>query len=178
MARKAREKSPTGIYNIILNGNKDIFRDENDYQNFIQKLNEINVYSYSIFPDRVFLCVKESLEGIASDMRSLIISYARYFNKKYELEGKIFSGRFKSCPVLNDSELKNSINIIENASVIMKKPAHSSGSPNKPYTMTGFFAYSMGLGIIRKTSKATAPKTLPEPVIPKKKPQNLPAWLL
>lgn len=201
MARAAREKSVTGMYNVILKGNKDVFLVDDDYINFIERLDELNVLGFGLIHDRVFLCVKESEKGIAADMRSIIISYARYYNKKYELEGKLFQGRFKSEPINSGSELQNSISIVQNVTDLTGEDGFVSQSKMIDFEMIPFFASSMGAPkskkhrkpSVKKPKAASAPEPTskpkaaeskiienkPEPPAPKpKQNKNLPSWLL
>ena len=50
-------------------------------------------------PNHVHLLVREQVEGLVAPIKSIAISYAQYFNYKYEHSGQLFQDRFKSEPV-------------------------------------------------------------------------------
>lgn len=112
MARKARIKSSTGIYHVLVRAIADLslFSDEEDYQfysgifNDLQREDYGEVYAYALFPTHVHLLVrdatfKESGEPIGSFMKRLASAYSYFFNVKYEHYGPIYLDRFKSTPV-------------------------------------------------------------------------------
>ena len=116
MSRKAREKSGTGIYHVMLRGinHQDIFEDRADYWKFLKLLRlqthpeddkgrslppHCIVYAYCLMSNHVHLLVRELEEGLMPPIRSISIAYAQYFNKKYEHSGHLFQDRFKSEPV-------------------------------------------------------------------------------
>lgn len=190
MARKAREISKTGMYNIILRGKTELFKDDEDYNRFVEGLSNPNwkVSAYGLVSNTAFLCVKESEAGIAADVRTVVISYARYYNKKYQTEGRLFDDRFKSEPINNKAEEQNSINIVLNAPYIIDTDGYVSDDGGE-YEMIPFYASAMGLKPQRKKSVGTVKQTeiKPEPVPQEKeepkKPEpkqqkSLPAWLL
>ena len=116
MPRKKREKSGTGIYHVMMRGinHQDIFEDRGDFWKFLKLLRmqthpEDNtgkplpahciVYAYCLMSNHVHLLVRELEEGLVPPIKSIAISYAQYFNYKYEHSGQVFQDRFKSEPV-------------------------------------------------------------------------------
>ncbi len=120
MPRKPRETSGTGIYHVMLRGvnKQDIFEDEEDYRYFrkvlyqqVMPVDDITnkalparcqFYAYCLMPNHVHLLVRETSEKLSSVVHRIAISYAYYYNKKYERCGHLFQDRFLSQPV-NDS---------------------------------------------------------------------------
>ena len=141
MARKAREKSKTGIYNIIARSNDSLFNADADYDFFISILKEYipDVYAYALTPGFICLVAKESEKGIGLDMKPLITKYARYYNRTYSNEGKIFEDRFKSEPINDEAELKNSVAILSNMAQLCGDGFTSAKSVKK-YEMIPFYA--------------------------------------
>ena len=121
MARKSRLASDSGIYHVMLRGvnRQDIFECDNDYLKYLSLLeravypvDEITgrpkpptlvIYAYCLMPNHVHLLVKEQSCGISDAIKSISVSYAYYFNKKYEHLGHLFQDRFRSETV-NDME--------------------------------------------------------------------------
>ena len=118
MPRKQREKSATGVYHVMMRGinHQDIFEDRGDYWKFLKLLRmqafpedktgkplppHIIVYAYCLMSNHVHLLVRELKEGVVAPIKSIAISYAQYFNYKYEHSGQVFQDRFKS-EVVND----------------------------------------------------------------------------
>ena len=99
MARKAREISKSGNYYITLKGD-ELFVTDEDKKMFVEIL-EKNfatgiVHSYYLTKSEIRLVVKEGEKGISMTMKPVTTSYARYFNRTHEREGKLFADRFKS----------------------------------------------------------------------------------
>ena len=116
MPRKAREKSGTGIYHVMLRGinHQDIFEERSDYWKFLKLLRlqthpedklgrplqpHCIVYAYCLMTNHVHLLLRELDEGLMPPIKSISIAYAQYFNLKYERSGHLFQDRFKSEPV-------------------------------------------------------------------------------
>ncbi|WHY01133.1 transposase [Neobacillus sp. DY30] len=104
MPRKARKKSCTGIYHIMLRGiNKQtIFEQEEDKSRFletIKKYKEIcrfHLYGYCLMDNHIHLLVKETEESISQTIKRISSSYVYWYNLKYERAGHLFQERFKS----------------------------------------------------------------------------------
>lgn len=107
MAREARKISGTGMYYIVLRGER-LFRDNDDEKKFMEMLGNYfeggEVYAAALSDKEIRLVAKEAPKGISMTMKPLVISYARYYNKKYDLTGKLFAGRFKSEPIESETE--------------------------------------------------------------------------
>ena len=202
MARKAREKSSTGMYNIILKSNEVLFKNDEDYNFFISILKDYitAVYAYALTPYYICLAVKESDKGIGPDMKPLITKYARYYNRTYQTPGKLFKDRFKSEPINNEKELKNSIAIISNIADLCGE-GRTLEKAKKTYEMIDFYAKVCNVEItktkksepaskknaVTKTAKNPQAKKqevkpLEEkkiaPKITEQQRKNLPTWLL
>jgi len=108
MPRKAREKSSTGIYSILLESEHKIFRDDDDYNEFIERIGDyldIGAIAFALIEKAICLIVKESEKGIGMDIKPITTSYARYYGAKYGLDGGLFKQRFKSAPIENATDM-------------------------------------------------------------------------
>ncbi len=111
MARKAREKSSSGIYHIMIRGinRQDLFEDDEDRQRFIATLalykekSEYRIFGYCLMSNHVHLILKEEKEPISIVMKRISSSYVFYYNSKYDRCGHLFQERFKSEAIENDS---------------------------------------------------------------------------
>lgn len=120
MPRKAREKSETGIYHIILRGanRQDIFHDEEDRMKFLEVLEkykqktEIEIYGWCLMDNHVHLLFKEGNEELSVTMKRIAVSFVWYYNGKYNTSGHLFQDRFKSEKVESDQYLLTVIRYI------------------------------------------------------------------
>ncbi|WP_132995508.1 transposase [Sporanaerobacter acetigenes] len=111
MPRKAREKSQTGIYHIILRGinRQNIFEDDEDKDRLLQTLLryreqcKYTIYAYCFMDNHFHLLLKEGQEPLEQIMRRINGSYVYWYNYKYERIGNLFQDRFKSEPVETDA---------------------------------------------------------------------------
>jgi REP element-mobilizing transposase RayT len=107
MARQLRKKSETGVYHVMLRGinRQDIFEDEGDYQQMVSILRGLidrcdehkvqlpslcTFYAYCLMSNHVHLLIQEREENISDVVKIIGVTYAHYFNKKYERNGHLF----------------------------------------------------------------------------------------
>lgn len=156
MARKAREKSATGMYNIIIKGSVSLFNTDADYDFFIEIMQDYidEIYAFAITPSLICIAMKETDKGIGMDLKPLMTKYARYYNKNNNLEGKLFADRFRSEPIENDKELKNSVALIEDILSLTDSDGYTSVNGDGKYEMIDFYASLTG----KKAPKKTQPK--------------------
>ncbi|MFZ3589037.1 REP-associated tyrosine transposase [Bacillus sp. DJP31] len=104
MSRRPRLWYPGAIYHITSRGNRKsvIFNDQSDYQKYLtcvaETRNEIpfHLHGYCLMPNHLHLLLETESIHIQRIMWSFQTSYANYFNKKYNLEGHVFQGRYGS----------------------------------------------------------------------------------
>lgn len=110
MPRKAREKSSTGIYHVMLRGinQQQIFADDEDYKNMLQIIREykestgIDLYAYCLMGNHIHLLIKENEIGIDQFIKRVGTKFVYWYNLKYKRTGHLFQDRFKSEAVEND----------------------------------------------------------------------------
>lgn len=67
----------------------------------------ISIAAYCLMPNHFHLLVRQNIDGgVSKFMQKLITSYTMYFNLKYERNGVLFQGKFKSRLVHEDRYLK------------------------------------------------------------------------
>lgn len=104
MPRVARMKSRSGIYHVMLRGvnRQEIFHDDGDNMKFLallQKYKEkagLGVYAWCLMNNHVHLLLKEGNEELATTMKRILVSFAQYYNWKYQTSGHLFQDRFRS----------------------------------------------------------------------------------
>jgi REP element-mobilizing transposase RayT len=120
MPRKARIDAPGALHHIIIRGieKRQIFRDNNDREQFIQRLCDIIAdtdtpcYAWALIPNHVHLLLKTGPTPIATVMRRLLTGYAVYFNRRHKRHGHLFQNRYKSILCQEDSYLHELIRYI------------------------------------------------------------------
>lgn len=112
MPRKAREKSSTGIYAVLIEGVDKIFLDDEDYGEFIERIDDyldLNAIAFALIHNAACLIVKESDGGIGLDIKPLTTSYARYYGSRYDSNGGVFKQRFKSLPIESAEDMAKNL---------------------------------------------------------------------
>ncbi|NYB74649.1 transposase [Sedimentibacter hydroxybenzoicus DSM 7310] len=112
MPRKARIKSNTGIYHIMLRGidKRNIFLENEDKLKFINDIKKakekgnFNVFGYCLMDNHVHLLLQES-EEIGTSIKRITVAYAGWHNKKYDRIGHLLQNRYLSEPVNSEQYL-------------------------------------------------------------------------
>lgn len=121
MARKPRPQAEGSIYHVLSRGNnkESIFNEKADYHYFLSKLFDrkrkynFELYCYAILPNHFHLLIKPSVNASLSIiMKSLLVTYSQYYNRKYSRVGHVFQDRFKSFICLRDTYLVTLISYI------------------------------------------------------------------
>ena len=110
MPRKQRIISDSGYTHIIMRGNgkQILFEEDADYRFFISSMKRfsketgIAVCAYCLMNNHVHMLVYDNNGTLPLFMKKLGVSYAKYFNEKYERSGHLFQGRYLSESI--DSE--------------------------------------------------------------------------
>lgn len=116
MARKARVKSKSGMYHVLLRAKSRLFLDDSDREYFNAVLEKyLNIgdtgrlLGKRISDGCVHLIIDEGDGSLSAILKPMCTSYARYFNRVHGTDGSLFDGRFKSEPIENDYELASII---------------------------------------------------------------------
>jgi REP element-mobilizing transposase RayT len=107
LPRKARTKSSTGIYHVMLRGvnRQEIFFDEEDYLFFIRLLAhykdlcDYQIFAYCIMGNHVHLLIRTGSVPLSTILKRIGSKFVYWYNMKYERTGHLFQDRFKSEPV-------------------------------------------------------------------------------
>jgi len=86
--RRAREKSSTGIYHVMLRGiNKQIiFEDNEDYEKFLQIIKGYReecgyeIYTFCLMSNHIHLLIKEGKEDLGMVFRRIGAKYVYWYN--------------------------------------------------------------------------------------------------
>lgn len=182
MARTARVVSSTGLYAVILKSTEDIFSERKTkdcFKEIAMKYLGDGLLGIRFRSNYVHMFIKESEKGISMDMKPLTTSFARTYNRKRAIIGKVFADRFKSVPV-EDDKLKTECEKYFNGGTAPKvyggpqpKKNSVSTSDAKPAAKKEKPAAN-----VRKQSEKTAEKTQEEVKRQVRRRNELPSWLL
>lgn len=120
MPRQARKKSRSGIYHIILRGidRNLLFLCEQDFEKYLQTLKRFNadgqyeILAYCLMDNHIHLLMNFHDDLPGQYIQKVSVSYAGYFNKKYERTGHLFQNRFRSEAVEEEAYLLSAMRYI------------------------------------------------------------------
>jgi putative transposase len=107
VARKLRVEYPGAIYHVMSRGDRSeaIFRDDADRQQFLETLGETcvrsgwQVHAYCLLHNHFHLVVETPQPTLVTGMKWFLGTYTGRFNRRHQLFGHLFSGRYKSLIV-------------------------------------------------------------------------------
>ena len=110
MPRRARRKSKTGIYHVVLRGinRQIIFEDEEDHNRLLETLKtykaicEYRLFAYCLMGNHFHLLLEVGKEDLGLILKRIAGSYVYWYNLKYRRNGHLFQDRYKSEPVEDD----------------------------------------------------------------------------
>jgi putative transposase len=107
MARKLRLEYPGAIYHVMNRGNRRdvIFLDNQDRYSFLETLSAAcqrtgwKIHAYCLMPNHFHLVVETPSPNLVAGMKWLLGTYTIRFNRRRNLVGHLFAGRYKASPV-------------------------------------------------------------------------------
>ncbi len=121
MARIARVVAPGYPHHITQRGNykQNTFTKDAEYSRYLKWLDEYSdryklpILAYCLMPNHVhFIAIPEEENSLAKTFHACHTRYSQYFNKKNNITGHLWQGRFYSC-VLDDSHLYAAVRYVE-----------------------------------------------------------------
>ena len=110
MPRKARKKSESGIYHVMLRGinQQQIFEEPEDFEKFLQILKDCKaisgykLFAYCLMGNHIHLLIKPEEESLEQAFKRIGGRFVYWYNVKYQRIGHFFQDRFRSEPVETD----------------------------------------------------------------------------
>lgn len=104
MSRQPRIWFPGAMYHVTSRGNRQsaIFYDDADRLSFLEWLEETRckypflLHSYCLMTNHIHLQIETLDHHIQDIMKMLNSNYAIYFNKRHDLVGHVFQGRYRA----------------------------------------------------------------------------------
>lgn len=145
MPRKARKKSFTNIYHVVIKGidRQLIFEEYNDYKKYIEILElykkecHFKLYAYCLMSNHVHLLIHTFDTSLSTIFSKINTHYAVWFNMKYQRTGHLQDGRFFSEPIEDVYYLLNVIKYIH----FNPEKAGLENSPGTSYPWSSIFEY-------------------------------------
>jgi REP element-mobilizing transposase RayT len=130
MPRARRLEAPDVLYHVFNRGNRReiIFRDEDDHRFFEQILFSnveragITLYAWCLMPNHFHLLLRTPEANLAVFMRRLLTRYALAFNRRHDLVGHVFQGRYKARLCEDDRYFLALVRYIHRNPIAGKKP--------------------------------------------------------
>lgn len=164
MARKPRKYAETDMYHVVLRGvdKNIIFFDDMDKQKMTDSIRkyaletEGDIFAYCLMDNHIHMAVRAKEEYLGIFIKKISSSYVYYFNKKYDRVGHLFQERFRSEPILDDSQFIATVRYIHRnpeKAGIMKTPLYKWSSYNEYFEKDTFVDKTLCMGILGKTSE-------------------------
>ena len=104
MARKLRLQFAGALYHVMNRGDRReaIVRDDLDRQRFLDTLEQATekagwrVHAFCLLPDHFHLVLQTPSPNLVEGMKWLLGTYTARFNRRHQMGGHLFSGRYKS----------------------------------------------------------------------------------
>ena len=157
MPRKARRESRSRIYHIMMRGvdRQVIFRDDEDRSWFLTAVKQskmtdhFKLHAFCLMSNHVHLLMEQAEEPLETIFKRIGVSYAIWYNRKYERVGHLFQDRFRSECVETEQYYRAVLRYI------IRNPV-KAGMVSQPgmYRWSSFLAYEKGSGSITDTQYA------------------------
>ena len=143
MPRQRRQFNLCNWWHLIVKGvaGQILFEESKDYLFYLHILEkysietEIRINAYCLMENHVHLLVYDDHESIPLFMQKMGVSYANYFNKKYERNGHLFQNRYTSKPIESESSF------LAVFRYIMQNPQKAGISPADSYPWSSYSLY-------------------------------------
>lgn len=107
MARIPRSITVSNYYHVMIRGigHMNLFYDDGDRIHFLRIVSryskevKINIFAYCLMDNHVHFLLKADVNEMSLFFKKLEVSYAYYFNGRYEHVGHLFQNRFQSQPI-------------------------------------------------------------------------------
>ena len=74
----------------------------------------INIFAFCLLPEEIHLIIQpQNPDKLAPFIKEISQSYLLYFNSRYQHQGKLLHGRYKSMAIRNDAGLSEYIKFVE-----------------------------------------------------------------
>jgi len=148
MGRQARQKSGSGYYHVICRGigRQLLFEEKEDYLHCLGTLeryaagNGAVLIAYCLMSNHIHLIV-HAQHDLDRYMKQVLVSYAQYYNLKYDRVGHLFQNRYQSMPIEEESYLLQAVRYVHN------NPQRAGIGQRESYPWSSYGQYEGRAGI-------------------------------
>ena len=121
MPRQSRIVLPNVAHHVTQRGNyqQPVFESERDFRIYSESFKtysekyDVQTYAYCLMSNHVhFVVMPKTEDGLARVFSTVHMKYAQYFNKRRDITGHLWQGRFFSC-LLDEAHLYRAIRYVE-----------------------------------------------------------------
>ncbi len=120
MPRMPRRDAPGVLHHVMLRGvgQCDIFRDDIDRANFLDRLRivlrdcDLALLAFAFMSNHVHLVLRTGSIPLARAMARIDTGHALYFNRRHQRVGHLFQNRYKAAQIEDDAHLRNAIRYV------------------------------------------------------------------
>jgi putative transposase len=113
MARSLRVQVAGGFFHVTARGNRRqlIFLDDIDFERFLAILAAVaarygwRIHAYCLMPNHYHVLVETPEPNLSAGLHRLNFLYAQSFNRRHDVDGHLFQGRFHSVLVEREEHL-------------------------------------------------------------------------
>jgi putative transposase len=113
MPRSPRILVAGGFYHVTARGNRRarIYEDDRDHERYLEGLSIVvpqldwRLHTYCLMPNHVHLVVETPAENLSEGIQLLNGGYAQWFNRRHDLDGHVFQGRFNAKLITGEAYL-------------------------------------------------------------------------
>ena len=146
MARNPRKTSETGFYHVMNRGisHAGIFESDEDYGKFLWVLQDglkdegVELHAYCLMGHHYHLLVRDRQGGLSRFVAKVNARYAAYFNRKYDRDGPLFHGRFRSECIRDEDHYLTVLRYI------LQNPPKGGLGSLEAYPWSSYGAYGCG----------------------------------
>lgn len=101
----------------------------------------VDVLAYALMPNHFHIVLRQRVDdGVTTFMRKLATGYSMYFNAKYERNGVLFQGRFKSSHIGTDPYFRYIFSYVHLNPLDIKMPGWKDSGVSDPKRAKKFLA--------------------------------------
>ncbi|MBQ5759363.1 MAG: transposase, partial [Schwartzia sp.] len=97
-------RTPGEFFHVVVRGigRQILFENDDDRRKYLallekyQEENDITLMAYCLMDNHVHLLIRDNNGSLSLFMKQMGVSYALYYNRKYERVGHLFQDRYKS----------------------------------------------------------------------------------
>jgi len=132
-----------GTYHIINRGveRRDIFLSEQDYDHFLALVSDlcskygVIVHTFCLMRNHYHLLIETVTDNLSDAIKHLNVNYSKYFNTTYSRNGHLWQGRFKSFPIIDETQFWTVAKYIERNPIAAAITSSIEGYPHQSYQL-------------------------------------------